>query len=280
MKPKSKSLLSTSFIKRAETLANDPPHLLLLTGVTHIEASQAGEFLVKQICDQHSLKAAEVIRIDGHDFVMDELQGLTRLINYHFDVPVARVCFISHFDAVNIYVQNAMLKMVEQPPRGVIFVLSCKVGSNTVLGTIVSRAQMIRVSRPLPQEFKEALRADHASDAIDKALLLAKGNPLQAEALLLGNAPVIDHAKKFLSLHKYDRLTEIEAYSKDREAALDLVNGIEDILHYLLRQHAARSEKTNVSELLKNIEHTQRISYNITINGNVKLNLVSLCLHI
>lgn len=57
-----------------------------------------------------------------------------------------RIFIINHAEAINTAGQNALLKLLEEPPKGVYFFLLCE-NSSSLLPTVRSRAQCIRMER-------------------------------------------------------------------------------------------------------------------------------------
>jgi DNA polymerase III gamma/tau subunit len=67
-----------------------------------------------------------------------------------------RVFIINHAEAINTQGQNALLKLLEEPPKNVYFFLLCE-NSTALLPTVRSRAQCIRMERLSENTVKEYL---------------------------------------------------------------------------------------------------------------------------
>lgn len=93
-----------------------------------------------------------------------------------------RVHLISDADRMTVQAANSILKLLEEPPQGWIFLLTAS-DATLLLPTIVSRAQALRL-RPLPDDaVSEILRCQGArEDRIPAAVFLANGSFRRAEA--------------------------------------------------------------------------------------------------
>ncbi|AOK29527.1 MULTISPECIES: DNA polymerase III subunit delta' [Burkholderia] len=93
----------------------------------------------------------------------------------------ARVVVLYPAEALNVAAANALLKTLEEPPAGVVFVLvSARI--DRLLPTIVSRCRQWPMTMPAPQAAVAWLAAQHVADA--PALVAeAGGAPLAALAL-------------------------------------------------------------------------------------------------
>ena len=127
--------------------------------------------------------------------------------------------------------QNALLKVFEEPPAGVVIFLLANSGRG-LLPTIRSRGQTIRVSPPSGEELMSRLRAKfpYAPEGdLLAALRVSGGSPGEAEAFLHKNAvQQREDAKEWLDAafgtDKYRLLGLVSASKLKRETALPLVD--------------------------------------------------------
>ncbi|AUZ05812.1 MULTISPECIES: DNA polymerase III subunit delta' [Vitreoscilla] len=90
-----------------------------------------------------------------------------------------RVVVISPAESLNIQAANALLKVLEEPPENVVFILISH-HRDRLLPTVLSRLQIIAMPKPTPQEVQtywqqQGLQADMAQ------LAFHAGSPLQQE---------------------------------------------------------------------------------------------------
>lgn len=128
--------------------------------------------------------ASTQIRIDQ----VRELQGALTVTGHHGS---RRVVLLDPAEAMNGVTANALLKLLEEPPEGCVFVLVSS-SPRSLLPTIRSRCQQWHFSRP--EAAALAGWAAHA-DADARALLaLGGGMPLAAERLAQGGGAAM-HAR-------------------------------------------------------------------------------------
>ena len=82
-----------------------------------------------------------------------------------------QVFIIQDADLMTVQAQNALLKIIEEPPKGILFLLLCRQKSQ-LLRTITSRAQILKLS-PLPKEILSQI----APGCGEFELTYCKGNP-------------------------------------------------------------------------------------------------------
>lgn len=125
----------------------------------------------------------------------------------------AKFYIIPDADAMNVQAQNALLKILEEPPAGVMFLLLTE-SAEKLLVTIRSRAPTLRLSALTEAQISDALADNplkHADPhAFDAAVKLARGSLGRAEELCDG-----EHAAGCLELYgKAERFIELLASRK------------------------------------------------------------------
>ena len=138
-----------------------------------------------------------------------------------------RVCVLCGAENMTDQAQNALLKILEEPPEHTVFILTAE-NRAMLLPTILSRVQTIRLEPLTPAEILPVLRercpdqpgeklewAAETADTIGQALALLADESLQKHAQL---------AQRMLELlcngSEYDLLTAVEPVSRKREDLL------------------------------------------------------------
>lgn len=85
---------------------------------------------------------------------------------------------------MTVQAQNALLKLLEEPPGQILFLLLCD-NASSLLATVRSRAPVLRMQSFSADELKECL-LNHAHFALPEAKLLASRSPDALDALLKG----------------------------------------------------------------------------------------------
>ncbi|GAB1460825.1 DNA polymerase III subunit delta' [Thauera sp.] len=128
--------------------------------------------------------ASTQIRIDQ----IRELQAALSVTGHH---GTRRVVLLDPAEAMNGVTANALLKLLEEPPEGCVFVLVSS-SPRTLLPTIRSRCQQWHFGRP--DEAALARWATHADPGVRAMLALGGGMPLAAERLAEGGGAAL-HAR-------------------------------------------------------------------------------------
>ena len=147
--------------------------------------------------------------------------------------------------------QNALLKVFEEPPAGVVIFLLANSGRG-LLPTIRSRGQTVRISPPSTEELMSRLQAMYPSATsreISAAVRVGGGSPGEAEAFLQKTASQHRQiAREWLDaafgMDKYRLLSLVSSSKLKRETALPLVDSFLQMTFDLLL------EKNGVEPLL------------------------------
>ena len=86
-----------------------------------------------------------------------------------------KVYIFSDVDNMGVPAQNALLKVLEEPPKNVIFILTCTNFAN-VLSTIRSRTQQIALKSVSQQELHKYLLQNYPEENLNEIWQISKGN--------------------------------------------------------------------------------------------------------
>ncbi len=103
-------------------------------------------------------------------------------------------------ERMNATAANKLLKMIEEPPPGTVFILVSETPEE-VLPTILSRTQMIKIPRLSDEDVRVALksRLDISEDLIEDAVILANGNFNKALSSLMEDGQNRSNFEQFVS---------------------------------------------------------------------------------
>ena len=148
-----------------------------------------------------------------------------------------RVFLLENCGNMNEQSQNALLKILEEPPRGVTFILTAP-SRTALLDTVVSRCVVMTLSPPERRQAIPALQAAAAESGIelsrenaDAALDAAAGNIGAALTAVTGKTDeTAAAAESFVAQLSSGKRTELlkilQPFSKDRVAADRLLSAI------------------------------------------------------
>lgn len=129
-----------------------------------------------------------------------------------------KIFLINNIDVSTVQAQNKMLKIIEEPPQNVIFILTAT-SEDKVLQTIRSRCQILRVNKFNNEVISEILSLEKG-DNLDIALALGEGY-IGKSIDILNNQKFIENYKNMFNFiknfKKSDQIPSFyEYFSKDR----------------------------------------------------------------
>jgi DNA polymerase III subunit delta' len=197
-------------------------HALLLTGPSGVGIDQfanalAGNLLCRDKNNNHACgecKSCVLLRSDNHpDFFriepeeqgkqikVDDIRTLIEFIHLSSQYSSNKIVIVTPAEAMNRNAANSLLKTLEEPPEGVIFLLVTSQASRLPI-TIRSRCQKLGFSKA-PQDIGISWLQDVAGLSSDKALELLEMTmfrPLDALELIESN----------ITLHRNEVLSDLQ----------------------------------------------------------------------
>ncbi|MEF9853332.1 MAG: hypothetical protein RSB36_06045 [Hydrogenoanaerobacterium sp.] len=156
--------------------------------------------------------------------------------------------------------QNALLKVLEEPPRGVMFVLTCD-NRSRLLETIVSRVTTIRLEAPPQEDCIRALReraAGYSDSEYSMAAEAFEGNIGRAAASLHddGFKKIVEAAKNIIKAavrgSEYELLSELAVFEGDKDSFAACLRRVRHEFAGLMRQKYLPKEDKQGREPLDN----------------------------
>jgi len=162
-----------------------------------------------------------------------------------------KVFIIKDLESMNKYSANALLKIMEEPPKGTFFILVAN--TLNILPTILSRSIVVKVPKPSAEELG-------VTDKVFEFFMGDMGEILEWKE----NRVDIDEIKSYLSMSEY--------FSKYLETSelkykIELLSGIDDYIYRVKR--LKKSEKINLAlsllgvlqdeKLIKNKSHERKV---------------------
>lgn len=260
-----------------ELLLADPAHAIGVIG----ERGAGKGFIAHHIAETIIGKKSPYIKIadaSAPKFGIDNIRELQKFLT--LTVPgtgtLKRALIIEHIDHLGHEAQNALLKTLEEPPADTIIIVTFA-RDTSVLDTIHSRLREITI---LPISMAEAEAALPTIDPSvrSKAFHMSGGQVGLLTALIDGNdnhelLQAISSAREILGLSRYQRLTKVDALSKNASIPpLVFLDGLYRLLDAGYRQ-AVRNKPQ--SELKGAVQRMRLVESAISdIDSNVQPKLV------
>lgn len=260
---------------------SDPRQSLLLAG----PAYSGKKFLARHLANQLTRGQNPSNSISSYDGVKAGIDSVRTVISSLKLKPAnkddRRVVIITDIDRLGHEAQNALLKILEEPPQNTVFIVTSS-DQSSILPTVLSRTNVLNV-RPLSLELANKMfAAKHEAAEIRRAHALSGGAAsLMINLLDRGDHELLDAvnwAKKILQMTAYERLLAVDDLTKNKGDKLaSYIEGIEKVLRASLLhgKNLSHSEaKRRVSQLVS----ASVARRNLELNVSPKLVLTNLFL--
>lgn len=214
-----------------EAYVQRPSHAILLAGPTGVgKGSVAQEIARVVLGDDRAISHPDVVlAIDAPTIGIDNVREITQFVRLKstHGGDINRVVIVEHAEHMTPEAQNALLKILEEPPADTIIILTAA-APVLLLPTIVSRLQVIDIVAADQAALTAYFKSEgHAADAVSKAYNLSGGLPGLMSSILAaeGGHPLLlaaQSARTVLQGTAFDRLCMVDSLSKQRELAIDL----------------------------------------------------------
>jgi DNA polymerase-3 subunit delta' len=164
-----------------------------------------------------SLPDVKIINKDNDNITIDEIRDLINFAHLTSIESTQRIAIIDCADNMNINASNALLKLLEEPPRNFIFFLISH-SPHKLLPTIRSRCALLRINTPVKEVSLEILRLnikDASENYLSTILYLSEGSP--GEALNLHNNNGVEIYKEFLDVLNTKKSSRIHSFSVEED---------------------------------------------------------------
>ncbi len=180
--------------------------------------------------------------------------------------------------------QNALLKIIEEPPAGTVFILTAPTETD-VLPTIASRAQKITIA---PVDLKSALRFFSGSapeKAIESAWNLSQGAAGLASAIIADDEEhplkvAVDSAKSLLKMSRYERIIFLDSLSSSKGELRLFLDALTRVLAALQRSAAERDNQRLTRQLTQSRKLASRAVEGLDKNASARLICLNLAVHL
>lgn len=287
-------LLNKKTVAQAKAFLSKPSHALLITGAPGSGKASLAFCL-----------AAELLKIDkGHelsdypyfthlsrpqdkqDIPIDSVRNLSRILKLKAPglADIKRVILIENAHDLNEESSNALLKMLEEPARDCVFILTARSPQN-LLPTISSRAQLLQVHPISPVQAQSFWKDQYPSKKIDSAWQLSQGSVGLMGALLRdqNDHPLklaIEQAKKFLRQNKYERLLEADALTRDKHKLRFMLEALIRVLSALHHSAVERGSLSQQVKLIASRKLVNGLTDKLDANASPKLIALELALNL
>jgi DNA polymerase-3 subunit delta' len=280
-------LLHPSTNTQLDAFTKAPTHAVLVVGPkgvgkTHIAVVLAAQLLMTEKIENHAYY--RTIKPTGDSITIEQIRELISF--FRLKVPgtgsIRRVAVVEDADTMGTEAQNALLKLLEEPPTESVLILATSYPQK-LLVTIRSRTQSLQIAGPDNEMLKKHFEAQgYTASAIASAMLRAGTDIAAATKLLTGedktdSDDILSLVKQALGGTSYDRLLLVNSLSKQKDMARSFTSTLSAVAIASL-EAAAQKGNTSVERWKSVLQAAHVADEALVRNGNAKLVLTELML--
>lgn len=263
---------------------SQPSHAILIVGSAGSGKLSVANNIAETVLGLEASKldsygyAKTLSSVEGKAIGIDSIRELERFLSLKvpIDKDYNRSVIIEDSHNLTLEAQNALLKLLEEPPEGTILILTTN-HSQSLLPTIRSRAQIINLTRPDEAQTKGYF-SDQDFDAakIKQAYSISGGLPGLMSSMLGDEehplSSATEWARKLLGQTPYERLLSVDELSKQRELSIDITFILKQMAHVSLQAASGKTAKRWEGILKASYEASEGLNS----TANAKLTLTKL----
>lgn len=264
--------LQPSVKKQLKSIVDLSPQSILLFGKSGVGLNTAAQELALRMTSK-----ASVMTINPDEKGSIKIKTIRELYSHTRTKHSEKLAIIiDDADTMLQPAQNALLKLLEEPPEHVVFILTAHT-PQILLPTIRSRVQSLEIL-PISSKQTDTLLDDlEVKDATKRSQIKFMAGSLPAEINRLSGdneyfearVSSIREARKFIKGSSYDKLVTSYKIGNDREKAMSLLRDAAHITEVSIKQKPS----ANLAELLSKIVLTQE---KLLADGNIRSQLLRL----
>lgn len=151
---------------------------------------------------------------------------------------IDRAVIIENAHLLTLEAQNALLKTLEEPPKGTILLLT-SASEQALLPTIRSRVQPLHIIKPSSRDIESHFGAQYDPKNIRQAYSVSGGLPGLMNSMLSEEQHPLSlatqKARELLGQTTYERLLGVDELAKDKQLALDTTFILQQMSHVSLQ---------------------------------------------
>lgn len=281
-------LLNPQTKRQTEAFLSNVSHALIIAAPTGSGKGTLANQIVADLLEidtdkvknhPHVLKVAHVGQGIGIDEIR-HIQGFLKLKTTGGQ-PIRRAVIVENSQTMTVEAQNAFLKILEEPPKDTIIILTVK-DEKTLLPTVTSRCQIIRVQ---PVSLKVAQSHMTTDNDFEKNYFMSGGrmgllSSLSDELTDNSFASDIAYAKQLIRLNTYERLTQADGILKDKDRVEALLEALERVFHAGLLQAGKAGNNIDIKRWQRALKQIINSRQALAANAQPKLLVTDLLLNL
>lgn len=280
--------------------SNRIPHAIIIEGEEGTGKATLAKYIsAAAVCPSAAkpcgaCKSCHIVEVGSHPDVftvspeegkktisVDAIRNLRNEAYLKPNISDRRVFIITPADAMNEVSQNALLKVLEEPPASAVFLLVTDRAS-LLLPTVRSRCVTLTLSSVTTSQAKawiEENTVGYSQEDINDAVMASGGNIGKTLEILEGGNVLLSDAKELLRLSEnkktYEMLIIFKKYERDRVATDELFKAMRHLVS-LYTKEGIKSGR-NISRLSGLYDLIAECQKSLTLNINLPLLFAGFC---
>ncbi len=277
--------------EQLERFIKQPSHALMLLAPDGSGKRSVAEVVARQILDIKDSKnlrehpAINYVEPDNRAIPIEAIRLLQKRLQLKTigTRPIRRIVIIEGAHRMTTEAQNALLKMLEEPPADTLFILTAT-SKHSVLPTIYSRSQHIEVKSPSSTDMVDYFKGlGLASEAIQSALRYSGGRIGLTHALLQKDEEhpllaAVVQARQLLSASLFEKLGLVDDWAKHKDELSDRLDTLERMCQAGLSAAADKEDNDLVKRWKRYYQAVYDAKASLRHTPNAKLLLTNLFL--
>jgi len=271
--------------------AAEPAHAVLIAGPAGAGKGTLAQILAKHILgstvsDANNDRIRHIEADEKGTISIDAVRELRQFVRLKTTgtKEIRRAIIVEHADGMTTEAQNSFLKLLEEPPRDTIILVTVNT-LGSLLPTIRSRVQTITAQTPSQEAITTFFSTSHNAKTVTQSYFLSGGLPGLMQALLTSDTkhPLLQsvaEAKEILQQPTHERLLHIESLSKQKEGALSVFEALARMAQAGLQQASQKQDQKRMEQWHKINKAVFAAQQQLAQNANLKLTLTNLLLQL
>jgi DNA polymerase-3 subunit delta' len=274
-------------LRQLHAQLGSPSHALLIIGARGMGKTAVARAYAQEILGGKPLDKQAQYReyaSDDDAIVIDDIRNIREFVKRKVagDAEIRRVCLLDEVDRMTTEAANAMLKMLEEPHDDTVFVLTAS-SATAVPDTVKSRCHIVELHHCSLRDSHTFFGQKHSEIDVAKAHAVSDGRPALMAAILSSAdehplVAAITEAKQLLTAKQYDRLSHVDAISKDKQRLDMLLFGLERVTSSLVKSTVGNPVQAKRAHHA--LQATAKAQRSYAARANTKLLLTDLFLNL
>ncbi|HSX06972.1 MAG TPA: AAA family ATPase [Candidatus Saccharimonadia bacterium] len=281
-------VLHASSQAQLDAFATTPAHAVLLSGPkgigkTHVARTLGARLLGVPLDKLDRYAHYRIITAKNDAITIEQIRELISAFTLQVPgtAPIRRAAIIQDAEVMGTEAQNALLKLLEEPPTDSVLILTSSQPAQ-LLATIRSRVQQLQLPAPTAADIVQHFVAIGHSEATIKAALLRSGTNIAEVQQTLNTSnekpdTTISLVKQVLGASPYERLLLVDALAKQKDQARLFTNMLAVVATASL-EAAALKGATTLARWRDILQAAYTAQNALEQSGNAKLVLTELML--